>query len=170
MLAAAAAPAQNFSPAGDGSSVKFTIKNFGIPVSGTFTGLKGKIMFDAANPAAAFFYVTVNAATINTGITARDNHLKKEEYLNAGKYPFISFVSEKVVALNNAGMFTVTANITVKGTTKEVSFPFSVAAKNDGYIFTGNFKLNRQDFNVGGNSITLSDNLTVSLSVYVKKV
>ncbi len=170
LLIAVNSSAQNFVPVENGSVVKFSIKNLGISTSGTFNGLKGKIIFDAANPAAALFNVTVDAATIDTDINARDSHLKKEDYFDVIKYPLISFTALKMVAANTAGRFIITANITIKGITKEVSFPFTAVAKNDGYIFTGNFKLNRRDFKVGGNSITLSDNLTVSLSVYAKKV
>ncbi len=170
LLIAVSSSAQNFVPVDNGSAVKFTIKNLGISTSGTFNGLKGKIIFDASNPAATLFKVTVDAGTIDTDINARDNHLKKEDYFDVNKYPLISFTSLKMVAGNTTGTFIITANITIKGITKEISFPFTAVAKNDGYIFTGNFKLNRRDFNVGGNSITLSNNLTVSLSVYADKV
>ena len=169
LLISAASFAQCFMPVDDGSAVKFTIKNFGISTTGTFSGLKGKILFDASNTAASYFKVTVDAATIDTDIKARDNHLKKEDYFNVNKYPEISFASTKVTATTNAGTFLVTGNINIKGTVKEISFLFIATLKNDDYIFAGNFKLNRRDFNIGGNSFSLSDNLSVSLSVYAKK-
>ena len=58
--------------------------------------------------------------------------------------------------------------ITIKGVTKEINFPFTSTAKNGGYLFEGSFKLNRRDFGVGGDSISLSDGLTVSLSIFAK--
>ncbi|MEP7318030.1 MAG: YceI family protein, partial [Panacibacter sp.] len=170
LLITTAALAQNLVPVDDASAVKFSIKNFGISTSGDFKGLKGKIVFDALNTAASTFNVTVDASTIDTDINARDNHIKKEDYFDVSKYPVISFASTKITASASSGSFLITGNITIKGITKEVSFPFTVAEKNDGFIFTGNFKLNRRDFKVGGNSISLSDNLTVSLSVYAKRV
>ena len=60
-------------------------------------------------------------------------------------------------------------NITIKGTTKEIQFPFKATPKDNGYLFEGSFKLNRRDFNVGGSSISMSDNLDVNLSVFAKK-
>jgi hypothetical protein len=42
-------------------------------------------------------------------------------------------------------------------------------SKGDDYLFEGEFPLNRRDFNVGGGSITMSDNLTVTLKVLSKK-
>ena len=59
--------------------------------------------------------------------------------------------------------------LTIKGTTKEISFPFKATAKGDDYLFEGEFPLNRRDFNVGGGSLTMSDHLTVSLKVLSKK-
>lgn len=70
--------AQTFKPVDAGSIIKFTIKNFGLPVEGTFTDLQGEITFDIQNPANGKFNVSVDANSINTGIEMRDNHLRKK--------------------------------------------------------------------------------------------
>ncbi|MBC7888888.1 MAG: YceI family protein [Ferruginibacter sp.] len=161
--------AQNYMAVDNGSAIKFSIKNFGLNVSGSFTGLKGKLSFNPANPAASSINASVDAATVNTGNGSRDGHLKKEEYFNVAKYPLISFVSTKITGSSKPGSFLVEGNITIKGVTKKVSFPFTATAKGEGYLFAGEFKLNRRDFEVGGKSMVMSDNLTVSLSVFAKK-
>ncbi|MCW3092777.1 MAG: YceI family protein [Ferruginibacter sp.] len=161
--------AQNYTPVDNGSDIKFSIKNFGLTVNGRFKGLKGRITFNPANVAAASFSATVDATTVNTGNGTRDGHLKKEEYFNAGKYPVISLVSTGVTNATAGGSFNMEAKITIKGITKAVSFPFKATQKADGYLFEGAFKLNRRDFGVGGKSVVMSDNLTVSLSVFAKK-
>ncbi|QEC66037.1 YceI family protein [Panacibacter ginsenosidivorans] len=149
-----------------GSVISFSIKNFGITVTGTFTGLKGNILFDPAAPANSVFNLSVNTSTVNTGIDARDRHLKKEDYFNVEKFPVITFISTKVSASNKSGIFIVSGNITIKGTTQAINFPFVAKASQSGYLFTGTFKLNRRDFQVGSGSLILSDNLDVSFSVY----
>ena len=149
-----------------GSAINFSIKNFGVTVTGTFTGLKGNILFDPGAPANASFNLSVNASTVNTGIDSRDRHLKKEDYFNVEKFPLITFLSTKVSASNKQGVFIVSGNITIKGTTQSISFPFTAKASQNGYLFTGTFKLNRRDFQVGSGSLILSDNLEVSFSVY----
>ena len=60
-------------------------------------------------------------------------------------------------------------NITIKGVTKEIKFPFTFTAKDGGYLFEGEFKINRRDFGVGGKSFSISDELSVELSVFAKK-
>lgn len=161
--------AQNYAPSENGSEVKISIKNFGLNVSGSFKGLKGKLSFNPANLPASSFSAGVEAATINTGNGSRDSHLKKEEYLDVAKYPVISFVSAKITNSTKPGTLFIEGRITIKGVTKMVSFPFTATPKSDGYLFEGEFKLNRRDFGVGGNSMVMSDNLKVSLSVFAKK-
>ena len=80
-------------------------------------------------------------------------------------FPLITFTSTKVSASNKGGVFIVSGTISIKGTTKSIDFPFTAKAVQNGYLFTGTFKLNRRDFGVGSSSFILSDNLEVSFSV-----
>ena len=161
--------AQGFSVTDSGSAIEFKIKNFGITVDGSFKGLKGNIMFDTKNTATAIFNLSVDAATVNTGINSRDNHLRKEDYFDVTKFPVISFGSVRVTSTGKEGQFNVNGNITIKGVTKNISFPFTVVSKQAGYLFTGSFTLNRRDFGVGSSSLILSDNLDVSFSINATK-
>jgi len=162
--------AQNYTPADAGSDVKFTIKNFGLNVNGSFTGLQGKIIFDPVKPATASFAVSVDAGTVNTGNGSRDKHLKKDDYFNVASYPKLSFVSTKVTASGKLGVYTIEGNLTIKGKSKMVSFPFTATTAAGGYQFSGQLKINRRDFKVGGGSLVLSDELTVSLHILANKM
>jgi len=161
--------AQTYKPVDSESKVKFVIKNFGINTGGIFKGLDGTINFDPANLAAATFDVNVDAKTVDTDVESRDNHLRKEEYLNVEKFPTLNFKSTKVTKTNSNEFLYMFGNITIKGVTKEIKFPFKATQKDEGILFEGTFKLNRRDFGVGGNSLSLSDELTVTLSVLAKK-
>jgi polyisoprenoid-binding protein YceI len=160
--------AQKISPQDEGSKVKFVINNFGIGTGGTFTGLAGSIVYDPANPTGSAFDVTVDASTIDTDIEGRDNHLRKSEYFDVKNHPRISFKSTRITKTNDPAFLYMFGNVTIKGITKEVKFPFSVTAKNGGYLFAGSFPLNRRDFNLGGRSLSLADELQVELSVFAK--
>ena len=152
-----------FRPVDKTDSVTFTIKNFGISTKGEFQGLKGSIKWDAANPSNSSFDVNVDVNTINTGIDMRDKDLKEAKWFDVSKYPTINFKSTSVTATN------VTGNLTIKGVTKQISFPFSVTPVASGYRFEGAFPLNRRDFGVGGGSFSLSDNVQVMLKVYAEQ-
>lgn len=169
LLSGVIAQSQLYKPVDGDSKVKFVIKNFGINTGGTFEGLQGSIQFDPGNPTAASFDVTVDASTIDTDISSRDNQLSKSEYFDVKVHPRIIFKSTKVSRSTNAEYLFMFATITIKGVTKEIQFPFKATKKEDGYIFEGDFKLNRRDFGVGGRSLSLGDELTVELKVFAKR-
>jgi polyisoprenoid-binding protein YceI len=152
-----------FRPVDKTDSVTFTIKNFGISTKGEFQGLNGSIKWDAANPSNSSFDVNVDVNTINTAIEMRDKDLKEAKWFDISKYSTINFKSTSVTTTN------VTGNLTIKGVTKQISFPFSVTSAASGYRFEGTFPLNRRDFGVGGNSFSLSDNVQVMLNVYAEQ-
>jgi polyisoprenoid-binding protein YceI len=156
-----------YKPVDQGSSLQFTIKNFGFDVTGTFTGFKGDIKFDPQKPAESNFDVMIDANTVNTDNGLRDNHLRDNSYFDVKNYPNIHFVSTKVTS--KSGGFVITGKLTIKKVVKEISFPFAATPSGDGYLFKGTFKINRRDFDVGGTS-TISDNLEVALNVLAKKV
>lgn len=155
-------------PVDAGSKVHFVIKNFGIKTGGDFTGLKGSIQFDPAKYSLAVFDVTVDAATIDTDNSSRDGHLKKADYFDVAVYKTLRFKSTKITRSSVAGRFYMYGNLTIKAVTKPVEFGFGATPKDGGYVFDGEFTINRRDFGVGGSSISLSDNLTVSLLVFAK--
>jgi polyisoprenoid-binding protein YceI len=161
--------AQQYAPVDAGSSVKFVIRNFGLNVDGSFKGLQGKIIFNPGDPASSGFAVTVDAGTVNTGNGSRDGHLKKDEYFDVVKYPKVNFTSTKITGTGKAGQYIMEGNFTIKGISKAVSFPFAVSPAGNGNLFTGQFKINRRDFKVGGKSWVLSDDVTVTLNVLTVK-
>lgn len=159
---------QHLKPVDEGSLVKFYIKNLGFTVTGTFSGLQGGIEFNPNNLSACNFNVSVDASTINTSIAKRDRDLKKENYFDVNKFPRLSFISVKISKGPNTSVLMMAGNITIKGVTKSISFPFKALLQKDGYLFTGEFDLNRRDFKVGGNSLILSDDLHVTLEIHAK--
>jgi len=162
-----AAFSQQYKATDEGSSIKFKIKNFGFETGGSFTGLQGTISFDPEDVKKDSLILSVDANTINTDNNMRDGHLRKEEYFDVQNYPRIRFVSTSVTVDKNAH-FTAIGQLTIKNTTKEISIPFIATPRDGGYIFTGEFKLNRRDFQVGGSS-TISNSLTVYFSVFARK-
>jgi polyisoprenoid-binding protein YceI len=161
--------AQTFVPVDSASEVSFKIKNLGFNTTGSFSGLAGTVTFTPDNPDGCSFDVHIEANTVNTGVEMRDNHLRSDDFFDVKNYPQIRFVSEKVTATKKNGTLFVSGKLTMKGITKEISFPFTAQPIPDGILFNGEFKLNRRDFKVGGGS-TVSDNLTVLLKVVVRKV
>ncbi len=167
-LSAAFGIAQTYHPVEEGSAVQFKVKNFGFNVDGSFRGLKGNIEFEPANYTAAKFDVSIEANTVFTDNSMRDDHLREESYFDVKNHPLISFVSTRVTASNKTGVYFIFGNLTIKGIVKEISFPFTATSVAEGFVFKGDFKINRKDFKVGGSS-TISDNVNVFLNITAKK-
>lgn len=153
-----------YRPVDQGSTIKFIVQNFGFDVNGSFSGLHGSISFDLQNLADAHFDVDIDANTINTDNSLRDNHLREASYFDVKKYPRIQVLSTKISPADKKGEFLFTGKLTIKGTTKDISFPFEATPAGEGYVFKGSFKINRKDFGVGGTS-TISNALEVQLNI-----
>src|SRR5689334_14954299 len=147
---------QTLTPVDSASEVTFKIKNLGFNTGGSFSGLAGTITFDPDNPDGCSFDVHIDANTVNTGVEMRDDHLRGNDYFDVKNHPQIRFVSQKVTGSKKNGTLFVSGKLTIKGITKEISFPFTAQPVKDGYLFNGEFKINRRDFKVGGGS-TVSD-------------
>ncbi|MBD1386973.1 YceI family protein [Mucilaginibacter rigui] len=139
------------------AKVSFEIKNLGIKTGGTIGGVQGTIAFDPAALATSKIEATADVNTINTDNDMRDEHLKKDDYFDVQKYPKISLSSVSFKKANG-NSFTGQFNLTLKGKTKLVEVPFTYADNS----FKGSFKINRRDFAIGGNSMTMGDEVTIN--------
>ncbi|MCO6496747.1 MAG: YceI family protein [Chitinophagaceae bacterium] len=154
-------------PVDAGSKVAFTIKNFGIAVNGTLSGIDGKIYFNPGDLASSTFNVTVRTNTIDTDNSMRDASLKKD-YFDTEAFPVIRLISSKVSKAPD-GSYNFSGKLTIKGITKDVTFPFQAVDRGNSYLFTGGFAINRLDYNVGERSSILSSKVNISLKVSALK-
>ena len=150
------------------AKISFELKNLGIKTGGVIGGLQGSITFDPAQLASSKIEATADVNTINTDNDMRDEHLKKPEYFDVQKYPKMSLASVSLKK-KNGNSYTGQFNLTIKGVTKAVEIPFTYVVTTTGSSFKGSFKINRRDFGVGGNSMTMSDDVTVNFDAETAK-
>jgi polyisoprenoid-binding protein YceI len=155
-------------PTDEGSKIHFVIKNFGINTGGDLGGLKGTIKFDAQHPQVSNIDVTVQVNTIDTDNERRDKHLKNDDFFDAEKYPVIRISSTKIEGTTTASTYMFTGKLTIKDVTKEIRFPFTAVPSGNGYLFEGEFSINRLEYHVGGESATISDDVKVSLKAFAR--
>lgn len=104
--------------------------------------------------------VIIDMTSINALSTPADKkgylegHLKKDEFFGTEKYPTSTLVF-KTIADKGNGVYTITADLTIKAATNPVTFDLTVAGN------TANTKLtfDRTKFDVSYGSATLSDKL-----------
>ncbi|MBB6130324.1 YceI family protein [Mucilaginibacter lappiensis] len=150
------------------SAITFKIKNMGINCTGVFNGLQADVQFKPADLASSSIIASVETATINTDNEMRDNHLKSADYFDITTYPKITL---KSVSFKHKGgdNYTGSFNVTIKDKTKLIEIPFTYTETGITAVFSGSFKINRRDFGLGGNSMVLADEATVTVNTEISK-
>jgi len=148
--------------------VTFSVKGPFGTVHGSFSGLKATIRFSEKDLAGSSITASIEAKTVSTGIGLRNHDLrKKDQWLNADKYPLISFHSRKIE--KSASGYKAIGDLTIKGVTKPVEILFTFAAKDAGGVFKGQFTINREEYNIGKPGGSVGSVITIALEVPVKK-
>jgi len=88
-------------------------------VRGSFTDVSGEIVI-AEEPTASTVNVTIQAASINTGVEQRDGHLRSGDFLEAETFPTIEFRSTGLTP-KGGNEFSLHGELTIKKVTHAVS-------------------------------------------------
>ena len=138
------------------SSATFAVKHMLVStVRGRFSDVSGAISYDEKDPSKSSVVAIIKTASINTDNQKRDDHLRSADFFEAGKYPEIRFESTRVQKTGD-GELQVTGNLTMKGVTRQVTLPVTLAkVQANGKTRLGveiGTQLNRFDYNVSYDS------------------
>ena len=134
------------------TQVEFSAKHLGMmTVRGLFADVTATGFIDPDHPEASSVDVNIQTASIRTHNPQRDNDLRASNFLEADKYPTMTFKSTKIEAAGQ-DRFTMTGDLTIKGNTHPVTLSVVKYGEfNDpnmghriGYSAEG--KINRKDF------------------------
>jgi len=101
------------------SEVAFSIKHMQLSnVRGHFGVAKGTIVYDGAKIGNSSVNVTIDVTSVDSGNSARDNHLKTDSFFDVAKFPTATFVSTGVT--KSGSKLEVAGNLTLHGITKPV--------------------------------------------------
>ncbi len=107
------------------SFVNWSVRHVVSKTSGTFSDVKGKVLIDRANLANSSVDAKISLLSVNSSHAKRDDHIKKDDYLDTGHFAEAQFVSTKITASSETeGVMT--GKLTLHGVTKEMTFPFKV--------------------------------------------
>ena len=121
--------------------------------TGTFTEVKGALMFDPANPNTGAANVTISLYSLDSGHRERDIHVLTSDFLDATAYPEMRFVANR---FRSTGKDTgvMTGQLTLHGATRQVDIPYKILGTatdpwgNVRAAFEGKFSLNRSDYGI----------------------
>ncbi len=88
-------------------------------VRGDFGKFSGSIVYDEKDIAKSGARITIDAASIDTRVAKRDEHLRSPDFLDAANHPAITFQSKRVEKAGE-GKLKMVGDLTLRGVTKEV--------------------------------------------------
>ena len=145
-------------------------------VRGSFNEFEGSAHLDGDNPANSSGQVTIQAKSIDTRNSQRDEHLRSNDFLAMDENPEITFVSTAIAPAGDAE-FVVTGDLTIRGVTKSVDVTFEYTGTATDPFGTqrlgheGSVVINRKDFGVSwnaaleGGGVLVSEKVTLELEV-----
>lgn len=102
------------------SRVGFKVRHMMITnVRGEFRDFQGTLQLDEQEPARSTVRVTIQAASIDTGVEKRDEHLRSADFFDAANFPVLSFESTGASPAE-AGTMRLKGTLTIRGVTREV--------------------------------------------------
>lgn len=157
------------------SEVTFSVRHMMISkVRGTF-GMKSATLVAPENPLDAKVTASVDVTSVDTKDEGRDTHLRSGDFFDAENHPTMEFVSTRTRVED--GDFFVDGDLTIRGTTKPVSFAFDFGGF--GVDPWGNYKagasatttINREDFGLTWNAaletggVLVGKDITINLDL-----
>ncbi|HKA87571.1 MAG TPA: YceI family protein [Haliangiales bacterium] len=163
------------------SGIHFTVRHMVIAkVRGKFNRWSGSVLFDKDDPTLSSVDVKIEAASIDTGIEDRDNHLRSPDFFDAAGHPELTFRSKRVERIDDENL-RVVGDLTIRGTTREVALATELngatadpwGAQRVG--FSARAAVNRHDFGLKWNSLletggaVVGDQVKIELEVEAVK-
>jgi polyisoprenoid-binding protein YceI len=112
----------------------------------------------------------IKAASVQTGIRKRDDHMRSADYFEVDKYPDINVVVTGADAINGDSL-DLRTDLTIKGVTKSVVLKTKVTPVGDGGMrLSAQATIDRKEFGVDGNLMgMIPDNATISGDVVFRR-
>jgi len=152
------------------SAIEFGVRHLGIStVKGRFQQFEGTVETDERGAPVAVD-VTIQAASIDTGVADRDNHLRSPDFFDVAANPLITFRSSAVRPVSGDEV-EITGDLAMHGQTRRFSFraEFGGAITDPwgGRRVAGQAtgKLNRKDWGLGWNQLLEAGSLLVGEDV-----
>jgi polyisoprenoid-binding protein YceI len=141
-------------------------------VRGRFTDFEGYVEI-GETPAESSVEVTIRAASIDSGVAGRDEHLRSPDFLDAGTYPELTFRSTKVEEVDDEKL-RVQGDLTIRGITKPVSL--DVEFEGTGVdpwggtraIFSASTEIQREEWGMNWNQALEAGGVLVSKTLKIE--
>jgi polyisoprenoid-binding protein YceI len=164
------------------SEIAFKVKHLMITnVKGDFKEFDASIYTTGEDFMTSEIDFWMNPASINTGDSKRDEHLKSPDFFDAENFKQISFTGNTYEKVDNDGSYILYGDLTIKGIKKQVKLDveFGGVVKdpwgNEKAGFSVNGKINRKDWGLNWNAaleaggVLVSDDVIINCEIQLVK-
>lgn len=151
-----------------------SIRALGAKITAThpidFERFRGSVTVNGDEVTAVAF--TVEMDSLKSDSERLTGHLKNEDFFDVPNHPTATFESTSVSAGGEGGTHTVAGNLTIRGTTKGVTFPATITVADGTVKASTEFTIDRQDFKVtypGKPDDLVQDNVVLTVALVAKK-
>jgi polyisoprenoid-binding protein YceI len=124
-----------------------------IAVKGVFGSIEGGGTVSPAGEVTG--RIALATGSLDTKNSKRDDHLRSDDFFLAEKYPAITFTLDKLVPASEG--VTVSGTLTVRETSRPISFPATVALAGDGeVVLDATVQVDRSEFGLTWNQMGMS--------------
>jgi polyisoprenoid-binding protein YceI len=134
----------------EASEITFHATSRLMNADGHFARFSGEVLVDPAALTSARITLTVESASLDTGIEMRDRHLRSADFFDVRRFPAIAFQSMRVESAGRRA--TVIGRLTLHGVTREVAVPVDVQIADTALVASGEFIVNRGEYAMNYNS------------------
>jgi polyisoprenoid-binding protein YceI len=157
------------------SVVGFWVRHLMISkVRGTFKKWSGKIELDEADPTRSRVEVQIEAASIDTQDSQRDDHLRSPDFLEAAKFPTLTFKSTAVQRVRD-NQYRVVGELTIRDVTRAVTLEVEDSGRTKHPMtgdlragFSAHARIQRSDFGLKWNALLETGGVAVSDDVNIE--
>jgi polyisoprenoid-binding protein YceI len=166
------------------TNIGFAVKHVLIAtVHGRFGGVRGTIRRDDDHPHNAEVEVEIDTATVDTGNSTRDNHLRSADFFDVARFPTITFRGTRVEPAGpfGRGRWNVVGDLTIRGVTRSIQLTAEETGRGvdqagtDVVGFEASTKINRKDFGMTFNvplaegGFVVGDEVKISIDVEARR-
>ncbi|MCK8502601.1 MULTISPECIES: YceI family protein [Myxococcus] len=149
------------------TTVGFMVRHMVVAkVHGRFTKFEGKVVVSGDDLSQGSAEVKIEAASIDTGVEQRDNHLRSPDFFDAAAFPKLIFRSKRVQDAGK-GHYRVVGDLTIRDVTREVTLDTEFLGKvkdpwgNERLAFQASTSIERKEFGLSWNQALEAGGLLV---------
>ena len=154
------------------SKVTFYVKA-SVQLEGTFDKWDATLVFTSTDASTGVLDIKVQADTVHTGSTSKDNKLKGKHCFDVKNNPYVTFHSTKITQ-TSPNTFDVAGTFTLRGISKPEALTFTVDRDAGGATgeIKGLLSIDRRDFGLGGGIkfVTIADRVDITIDFKATRV